>query len=477
MKVILLDSPSWKLFSPKLHLALGILYMAGELRQAGFEVEVMDCHSVTSCDPDDRSKLIIHHEKLKPCDIVGLSATTGNAHYGQMLAEAWPAKIKILGGPHVTHIFQGPHARFKQQKYFRGWDYLMHGECELAFVDFVRAVSEGRDPKKSNIPGLIWWDALGLHQMPAPHEPDVTKAAGPAFDLWTEGFAKGAMSIPGAKGHQLDLTQQYTSSLYTSRGCPYGCNFCADARTKLREETLEQIEAQTKQLAEMGITGIRFQDDTFTIREKRAMAIADIMHDYGMIWRGTTRVNLINPELFRYFQKKGCTELAFGVEHASAKMLKAMEKGTTPEKNEIGIKMAWDAGITPRSFLIIGFPGETEDTLKEMEEWVLRVRPGAITLSLFTPYPGSAVWNNPEKFGITIPDDAFDKFWQVGGEYDPANMLIDIPTMSKWELWQHRQRLTKVFENEIGHLDRTLMHGNVGTFVPESSGMMTDNVM
>jgi radical SAM superfamily enzyme YgiQ (UPF0313 family) len=164
--------------------------------------------------------------------------------------------------------------------------------------------------------------------------------------------------------------------------------------------------------------------------------------------------------------KAGCTELGFGIEHGSAQMLKIMAKGTTPEANELGLKLCHDAGMFARAFLMIGFPGETEDSIKELEEWTLRVRPDTISLSLFQPFPGSDVWNFPDRYEVTIPDNAFDHFWQYGGDDDPQTLILNLKSISKERLFYHRQRLREIFEREIGHLDRMRLHGNSGTFGP-----------
>lgn len=445
--------------------------MAGSLRKAGHDVKVLDCHRVTTWDGE---KLGIKTELLETCDILGLSATTANVQWGQELAKAWPAKVKVLGGPHVTHIIEGPHEKFKQQKYFEGFDYLMYGECEEAFVQFCNQY-----PKvgwaDGLVPGLVWWDALGRHQMPKPKDPDVTKLA-PAFDLWEAGFERGALSSTSAKGKELDANNLMTASLYTARGCPYGCTFCADARTKLREETIEQIQEEVQALSRLGVQAVRIQDDTFTIKAERCRQISDTLAAANIRWRACTRVNLRDADLFRYMASKGCTELGFGVEHGSRRMLKEMNKGTTPEANEVGIKMCQDAGMFARAFLMIGFPGETEESIQELEEWVLRVRPSAVTLSLFQPFPGSDVWNHPERYSVEIPDGAFEKFWQLGGDGNPEMMVLKLPSISKQRLFEHRQRLIKVFESEIGKLDRTQVHGNVGTFGPavQDNGLQSE---
>src|SRR5678816_2094951 len=156
-KVVLLDSPSWLLFNPRQFLHLGILYLAGALRKAGHDVKVMDCHEVTSWD-SERRQLLIHTHKLEPCDVLGVSATTANVHWGKMLAKAWPAKFKVLGGSHATYILRGPHEQFKRQSYFDGFDFCIIEEAETSLAAFCDGVDRG---DVSSVPNLCWFDEQG----------------------------------------------------------------------------------------------------------------------------------------------------------------------------------------------------------------------------------------------------------------------------------------------------------------------------
>src|SRR6266436_4210810 len=151
-KVILSESPSYALTNPSMHVALSTLYLAGSLRQAGHEVKVVDCHRVTSWDRENK-KLIVHQELLEECDILGISCLTPNYMWGSQLAAAWPAKIKVAGGYHVSEIIHSRHAQFKHRKYFQGFDFLMHGECEVVFTQFCDSALEHID---FSIPGLAW---------------------------------------------------------------------------------------------------------------------------------------------------------------------------------------------------------------------------------------------------------------------------------------------------------------------------------
>lgn len=435
-KVILAGGPSFALFNPSLHASLGLLYLASSLREAGHEVKIIDCHKISTFDPET-NKLSVRPEDMEPCDILGVSIVTPNAEFGGQLAAAWPAKVKVAGGPHVTYIIEGPHAHFKQKKYFEGFDFLMTGECEESFVQFCNRWDRGEDVTK--VAGVAWFGPLGMQHLPSPPLPDVTKLPTPAYDLW-ENYSKGGLQVASVHGKAVDAAERTIGSLYTGRGCPYGCYFCADARTKLREETLEQIESEVKALAEKGVTSLRIWDDVITIKDKHCRDLADIFHNYGMLWRGWSRVNLMNADLFKYLASHGCTEMGFGVEHGSARMLKAMNKGTTPEANTKGIHICQDAGISARAYLLIGFPGETWESIHEMRDWLDDCRPDAASLHMFQPYPGSQVWNTPERFGVTLPPDAFTAMWELCDE-DPKTVVLELDTMSKEELFSARRML------------------------------------
>lgn len=447
-KVVLLDSPSWLLFNPLSFLHLGILYLAGSLRAAGHDVKLVDCHQITSWDKENK-QLIIHHEMLEPCDVLGISATTANIEWGKQLAKAWPAKVKVCGGAHTSYILNGPHDHYKRQSYFAGFDFAITEEAEHSFVAFCDGFDNG---DVSKTPNLCWFNALGMLQK-NPHGdlPDVSKLAPPAFDLWPTPFYGGRFTTSDYDGKG---GMGMTAQLFTARGCPYGCRFCADARTKIREESYEQIEAECRQLADLGVKCVRVYDDVYTVKKERCQRIADIIYDHGLYHRANTRVNLVDKSIFDYLAKKNCVELGFGAEHADNRMLRAMDKGTTAEKNEIGMRMCMDAGIVCKLYLLCGFPGENLESLDTMERWILKMRPDACSWNLFMPYPGSDVWKNPDRYGIKLPDNAFQKFWQTGDEVTEDSVFVDLPTIGKKDLVRRFREIAQVIDENIGHRDR-----------------------
>lgn len=438
--VVLIDSPAWFLNDPRTYFNLGIVYLASVLRSRGHEVKLMFAHEVTSWDAAQR-KMVVHREKMPKCEYLGVSSTTPQIQWACEMAAAWPADCKILGGSHATFIMNGPYAEYRQAKYFRGFDYILCGECEESLPRFIEKSRRG-------VPGA-WM--VGDHAMlplgaeEVPRLPDVKELPLPAFSMLEGRLPQLTLRHDGnVKGHK-------TAFVMSSRGCPYDCAFCADARTPIRDHTLGQVEEQFKVLASMGVTAVRFNDDTFNVKKQRAMQVVELADQYGILWRATVRANpsLCTKELFNHFYNHGCRELQFGVEHASESVLRNMTKRTTPADNEYAIKQAQDCGMAAHAFLIIGFPGETLESIDEMREWVLRVRPDSVAIHMFQPLPGSEVWNHPECFGVSIrkADLGFENMWEFFWGDEDLQLSIDLPTISRKDLLKAHRELAELFSS------------------------------
>jgi radical SAM superfamily enzyme YgiQ (UPF0313 family) len=220
---------------------------------------------------------------------------------------------------------------------------------------------------------------------------------------------------------------------------------------------LAQTIRQASQLKQLGAKAACVRDDTFTIKPKRSLSIAQALNDAGLKWRAMTRVNLVDTEFFRDLAGNGCAELDLGVESGSAKMLKLMGKGTTPEMNAAATEAIWNAGIVPCVMLMVGFPGETVETIKETRKWLTGVRAGRISFTLFQPYPGCDVWNHPDRYGVRLPDAPFDRWWQVGLEGTEDELVLDLPSITRKDLLQARRDLGNWIDDHVGSRDRTML--------------------
>jgi radical SAM superfamily enzyme YgiQ (UPF0313 family) len=355
--------------------------------------------------------------------------------------------VKVLGGAHATYVALGPHEQFKQKKYFAGFDYVMAGEGDNLLVEFCRRMSHQMSVRE--LSGLGYFEKDGNLISNPPKTVDVTQVADPAFDLWP---ALSSPQIVNINGTNVDLP---LVGVDTARGCPYGCRFCGDARTGLREVGLGQTIRQALHLQQLGVKAVYVRDETFTIKPKRCTRIAEVLHAAGLGWQAMTRANLTDARVLRHFAENGCLELSLGVESGSAKMLRLMDKGTTPTMNLAATKGCKEAGIAVCALMMIGFPGETVGTLEESRRWLAEAQPTRASLSLFQPYPGCDVWNHPERYGVKLPDAPFEHWWGKGLEGTEDDVVLDLPTISRRDLARGHRELARWMDEHIASRDRT----------------------
>ena len=151
-----------------------------------------------------------------------------------------------------------------------------------------------------------------------------------------------------------------------------------------------------------------FYDDIFTLRRERLFKLCDNLRDLNITFRCNGRSGINTLEDYIKLKEAGCEEIAFGIESGSQKMLDMINKGSTVEDNFKAITLAKEAGLITKAYLVVGFPGESQETVDETKAFMIRANPDKYTVFQFVPLPGCDVWKNPEKYGITkiySPDD------------------------------------------------------------------------
>ena len=222
-----------------------------------------------------------------------------------------------------------------------------------------------------------------------------------------------------------------STTIITSRGCPYNCDFCASKTIwgrKTRFRSVENVLQEIDFLIEnYKIQGLRFLDDTLTIRKNRFIDICKGLEKRNMLWRCSTRAELITKEMAEIMYTSGCEEVGIGVESADPEILKNMNKGVKIEQNEKAIKTLKNAGIKVACFFMSGLPGEKESTPDLNIAFLKRTNPDRVFCATFMPYPGTAVWNNPDKYKIKILTKNLSKYNQVSGVGEEDRDFVSIP--------------------------------------------------
>jgi radical SAM superfamily enzyme YgiQ (UPF0313 family) len=213
----------------------------------------------------------------------------------------------------------------------------------------------------------------------------------------------------------MDKLGRYTSMI-TSRGCIYKCNFCSSSFfwKRFRCFSAKYVVDEIKHLIEQyKVDGLLFYDDLFIANKIRVREIVNLIKkekineqiEFGVL----ARTNLVDDEILKLLKEMNVTFLSFGFESGSEKILKWLKAGSvTVKDNWRALRLSKKYGFKIMSGFIIGSPGETkEDMMKTLE---LMEDPD-LDIPLFgqlTPYPNTPVWEIAKKMGLVSEDIDFD---------------------------------------------------------------------
>jgi radical SAM superfamily enzyme YgiQ (UPF0313 family) len=403
--VCLVHTPCWDLCDDRLEPPLGLLYLASLLRSQGAAAELVDLASHGGPGLD--------REIPDGFDVYGFSTYSVNYALTLELATAVrrrnPGALLAAGGPHATALPQAVRDD--------GFDVVVTGEGEIALLDVVRSLAEGGRPA-GVFPGLP--------------PPDLDALPFPDYDLID------------LSSYSREVDGQRCVSVLASRGCPYPCSFCNSrimgGGTAIRHRSPENVAAEIRGIKERyGIRHFRFQDDIFTIHVQHVRALVPALAAEDVVYRCFARVNNFSAEMAELLRASGCIHASFGVESGSPKILAkhAMDKRQTPEQIGSALDNAHRAGIRSRIFLIVGFPGETDETVRETLDLVKSCPWDEFSVYPLIAYPGTPLHDRPERYGITYIDRNYRDYLQIGRNFK-AGFTIRTATFDEHQVRRWR---------------------------------------
>ncbi len=374
---------------------LGVAYLAAVLKKSDFRVAIFDMH-INALHPED---VISEYKKSTP-KIVAITATTPtfpNALRIAKLLKAWDNNIiTVIGGPHATSL---PEECIQSDAV----DYVVIGEGEMSTLALTNALVK-RTANLNQIKGIAYKTDDGKIKFTQPQE-KIT-------DLDT---------LPYPARELLNIEQYYQKgSIISTRGCPYNCNYCACSvitghtyRTHSVDYVLDEIEYLIK---EFGFKYFDFHDDTFNLIPERVFEFCDKIQKrkIEIKWGCFCRVNNFSVEMAKAMKKAGCEVIQFGVEAGNQTILDSIRKKITLGQVESAIKAANQAEIKQIACgFIIGHADDTEKTANQTIDFGVKLaKLGAtrLTISVLTPYPGTDVYINRNKYGIKLITEDWEQF-------------------------------------------------------------------
>lgn len=327
-------------------------------------------------------------------DLVGISAKTpawsSALACARMAREAAPQALILAGGPHPSAVGRAvlDHPDI---------DAAVIGEGEATLVDLVRSLSRSPARPRANaldgIPGLLT-RAGRFTPRPPIRDLDALPFPHPAARLATAGAT--------------DWPVQAFASVFTARGCPHACAYCASGTVwgrKPRARSIASVLAEVAALRTLGVRHVHFDDDTFGLTHDRLLALCAALEAQrqDLTFSCETHVNLVTPDTARAMGRAGFATVQIGLESGDDDMLRRIGKGFGRERALRACACIKAEGLRLETFFMAGFPDETRESLAATRALMERTGADKIIYSIFTPYPGTPLHERCREMGLIGP--------------------------------------------------------------------------
>lgn len=191
----------------------------------------------------------------------------------------------------------------------------------------------------------------------------------------------------------------------TAKSCPFSCAFCGFPQRagQYTYMSVEAVERELNSLRELGsVTTLTFIDDTFNVPKARFKEILRMMirNKYEFKWNCLYRSDHGDEEAIELMGKARCEGVFLGVESGSDRMLQKMNKSARRKDYLKAIPLLRNAGISTYASLIVGFPGETYDTVEETISLMEEAKPEYFRAQLWYCDPVTPIWKRREELSI-----------------------------------------------------------------------------
>jgi len=212
------------------------------------------------------------------------------------------------------------------------------------------------------------------------------------------------------KDWHLDM-QSYHRTLVTAQGCPFSCSYCSYKYFigSPRYTPLNIVFASIRSIADSPKKPLRFlriADECFNIPNNRAIKICNYIHKarLGFSWCCFLRGDTITDDLIIALKKAGCTMVSIGLESGSEKMQKIFNKNLDLNSVHHSITRLKREGIYVVTSLILGFCGETRESIFMTKRFLEEVSPDLVRINIWKPSPEERKRDIAKEFGF-IQDD------------------------------------------------------------------------
>jgi len=283
---------------------------------------------------------------------------------------------------------------------FESGDFVLTGEAEGFFMSDFKDLSQLKDQVKVITP-------TNMETLPSPD-----------FD----GFPINKY------GYSPAISEKPFLVLQASKGCPYSCSFyCVYGKyqgPKIRQRSAKKVVDDMVNLKEnYNIKGIQFRDPVFGLNKNFISEFCEEIkkRNVKMVWGMETRLDLLTKENVTQMFEAGLRNINVGIETNDPEIAEKNKRKLVAFKHqEEIIKFCKDLGVNLSTFFILGYEGDTEQTVDNTINYAIKLNTTLARFAVSTPYPGTEFYNKLEKEGKILTKD-YEKYNQFTLVYEHDN--------------------------------------------------------
>jgi len=367
---------------------LGLASIAAYLDRHGIDNDIIDCYA----HPDSKTVVAACLKETKPA-YIGFSCTTSSFFDGIEIARE--AK-RVL--PDIQVIFGGVHVSAVKEQALEDFpviDYTVVGEGE----ETLRALLTAKKESIPQIRGVVYREENGRATFTGHPEKQLL-----LDDLPFPAYDKLAGYPAGYKLPIFNYPKAPNASCISSRGCPYACSYCDRSvfQRSFRYNSAGYLYRHLEHLKEaFGIKHVNFYDDQFTFNRKRVEQFAALMvkKPLGITFNCAARAEHLDFDLLKSMKKAGCWMISLGIETGDPDLLARHRQNPDLDMMRETIRLIKRAGIRVKGLLMMGLPGETEESIRRSMDYVFSLPIDDFNLAKFTPFPGAPLYEKIHEYG------------------------------------------------------------------------------
>ncbi len=411
---------------------LGMVYVAGSLQKAGYDVQIYDAMSKY----DNYKDIKEHISEFDP-DAVGTSAYTSSIHEAvavcKIAKDVSADTITLLGGIHSNFCWEEVLCNDGSKV-----DYIIRGEGDIATTELLDCIFAEQNP---DIPGIAY------------------SRNGKITCTKERPLIKDLDSIPLAwdlvewKDYSFKTKKNSTLAVVSSsRGCTQKCTFCSQRlfwKEKWRARSPKNFVSELEYLNNTyGVDVAMIADETPTFDRERWEIILDMLieKDLDLELLMETRVDdiLRDKDIINKYKEAGILHIYVGAESASQDTLDRYNKNLKVEQSKEAIDLINNAGIISETSFVLGMPDETPESIEDAIKLAKYYNPDLAFFLAIAPWPYSDIYKELAPY---IEEFDYSK-------YNLVEPIVKPIAMTRNEFNKHLlSAFREFYMDKLGHIE------------------------